>query len=82
MAYVRRRADGTISEVFSVRQFEGQEAVPDDHPEVVAIRTPVGPSARQQAVADAKAKLDAAVASAAVPPALKDALTALRQVLA
>ncbi len=40
MAFVSRR-DGKICGVFVPRQYEGQEELPDDHPEVVAFQNPL-----------------------------------------
>lgn len=34
--FVGRRKDGTIYGLWTVRQWEGQEELPNDHPEVVA----------------------------------------------
>lgn len=34
--FVSRRQDGTIYGMWTVRQFEGQEELPDNHPEVLA----------------------------------------------
>lgn len=34
--FVSRRANGTINGMWFVRQFEGQEELPDNHPDVLA----------------------------------------------
>lgn len=34
--FVARRQDGTIYGMWTVRQFDGQEELPDDHPDVLA----------------------------------------------
>lgn len=36
MAFVARRQDGTIYGIWVVRQFEGQEELPDNHPDVIS----------------------------------------------
>lgn len=41
--FVGRRADNSLYGLWTVRQFEGQEELPDDAPEVVAFLAPRPP---------------------------------------
>lgn len=43
MPFVGRRSDHSIYGLWTVRQFDGQEELPDDHPEVAAFRVPPPP---------------------------------------
>lgn len=80
--FVSRREDGSIFGAWSTAQYDGQEELPDTHPDVVAFRDrPAAGVQRALDLEDAKAKLDLAVASAAVPPVVKDVLAALKKVL-
>lgn len=45
--FVGRRQDNSIYGVWANQQWEGQEELPDDHPEVVAFLAPVAPTADQ-----------------------------------
>jgi len=43
MPFIGRRGDTSIYGLWTVRQFPGQEELPDDHSEVLAFRTPPPP---------------------------------------
>jgi hypothetical protein len=43
MAFIARRQDGTIYGCWTVKQFEGQEELPDDHADVVSFFAPKTP---------------------------------------
>ena len=43
MAFVGRREDNSIYGLWTVKQFDGQEELADDHPDVVAFRMPRPP---------------------------------------
>ena len=52
------RNDGVIFGLWTVQQFEGQEELPDDHPDVIAFLNPPPPT-QEQLAAQAEARLDA-----------------------
>lgn len=43
MPFIGRRGDNSIYGIWTVRQFEGQEELPDDHADVLAFRAPKPP---------------------------------------
>ena len=43
MPFIGRHGDGSIYGLWTVRQAEGQEELPDDHADVLAFRTPKPP---------------------------------------
>ncbi len=40
MKYIKRNKDGVVTDVYARKQFEGQEALADDHPEIIAFFEP------------------------------------------
>ena len=41
--FIARKPDLTIYGCWTVKQFDGQEELPDDHPEIIAFKTPNPP---------------------------------------
>lgn len=60
--FIGRNPDGTIYGLWAVRQWEGQEELPDDHPEVLAGPVPTSAQtaeiARRQAIRDDALRID------------------------
>lgn len=82
MPFVARRPDGSIYGMWSVKQWDGQEELPPEHTEVQAFTNRSHPNDQRAAdVADARAKVDEALASPAVPQPVKAALAAMKKVL-
>lgn len=56
--FIGRRGDNSIFGCWTVQQFEGQEELPDNHPDVIAFLNPPPPT-QEQLAEQANARLDA-----------------------
>jgi hypothetical protein len=64
--YVSRRPDNSIYGMWTVRQFEGQEELPDDHPDVIA-----GPQPDNRAELTRLSQVDSAIGNDSTVASLK-----------